>query len=63
MRTSLESHASLAWTPPVHLHRQIATAIARRDAAAAVGAVATHYQYTQDRLVASASAAEPHGPP
>ena len=63
MRTSLESHASLAWTPPVELHRHIATAIAGRDATAAAAAVAKHYQYTQDRLVASTSAAEPHGPP
>jgi DNA-binding GntR family transcriptional regulator len=52
MRTSLQSHASLAWTPPVELHRHIATAIAARDAAAATAAVSEHYQYTQDRLVA-----------
>lgn len=53
MRTTVDSHASLAWTPPVELHRHIATAIAGRDAAAAVAAVSTHYQYTQDRLHAS----------
>ena len=53
MRTSLESRASLAWTPPVELHRRIATAIASRDVAAAIAAVAEHYQYTQDRLAAS----------
>jgi DNA-binding GntR family transcriptional regulator len=50
MRTSLESHASLAWTPPVDLHRRIAQAIADRDAARAAEAVGAHYQYTQDRL-------------
>jgi DNA-binding GntR family transcriptional regulator len=53
MRTSLESHASLAWTPPVELHRRIAQAIADRDIDAAVGAVAAHYRYTEDRLFAS----------
>lgn len=50
MRTTLESHASLAWTPPVELHRRIAQAIADRDVVAAVAAVGAHYQYTQDRL-------------
>jgi DNA-binding GntR family transcriptional regulator len=50
MRTTLESHASLAWTPPVELHRRIAQAIADRDAARATDAVGAHYQYTQDRL-------------
>ena len=50
MRTTLERHASLAWTPPVELHRRIAQAIADRDADAAVAAVGAHYQYTQDRL-------------
>jgi DNA-binding GntR family transcriptional regulator len=53
MRTTLERHASLAWTPPVALHRHIAQAIADRDPAAAIQAVAAHYQYTQDRLFAT----------
>lgn len=57
MRTSLESRASLAWTPPVELHRRIAQAIAERDVEAAIAAVAAHYRYTEDRLRASA------GPP
>jgi len=50
MRTTLESHASLAWTPPVEVHRRIAQAIADRDVARATEAVGAHYQYTQDRL-------------
>jgi DNA-binding GntR family transcriptional regulator len=50
MRTTLESHASLAWTPPVELHRRIAQAIADRDVARGTEAVGAHYQYTQDRL-------------
>lgn len=50
MRTALDSHASLGWTPPVEYHRHIATSIAARDVAAAVEAVGVHYQYTQDRL-------------
>lgn len=50
MRTSLESHVSLAWTPPVELHRRIAQAIADRDVYRAMEAVGAHYQYTQDRL-------------
>lgn len=54
MRTALATHASLAWTPPVELHRRIADAIAARDAEAAVRAVGEHYQYTQDRLFAEA---------
>ncbi|MCI0581953.1 MAG: GntR family transcriptional regulator [Chloroflexi bacterium] len=53
MRTSLESHASLGWTPPVELHRRIAQAIADRDVERATEAVGAHYQYTQDRLRAS----------
>lgn len=53
MRTTLDSHASLAWTPPVDVHRRIAQAIAARDAGAATAAVGAHYQYTQDRLNAS----------
>ncbi len=53
MRTALATHASLAWTPPVELHRRIADAIAARDVEEAVRAVGEHYQYTQDRLVAS----------
>jgi DNA-binding GntR family transcriptional regulator len=53
MRTTLDSRASLAWTPPVEVHRRIAQAIAARDVAAATGAVGAHYQYTQDRLHAS----------
>lgn len=52
MRTALATHASLAWTPPVELHRRIADAIAARDVEEAVRAVGDHYQYTQDRLVA-----------
>ena len=55
MRTSVESHASLAWSPPVELHRRIAQAIKARDVARAVEAVGAHYQYTQDRLTASTS--------
>jgi GntR family transcriptional regulator of gluconate operon len=53
MRTTLDSHASLAWTPPVALHRDIAQAIAARDVVGATRAVGGHYQYTQDRLFAS----------
>lgn len=52
MRTALATHASLAWTPPVELHRRIAEAIAARDVEAAVRAVGDHYQYTIDRLYA-----------
>jgi DNA-binding GntR family transcriptional regulator len=58
MRTSLESHASLGWTPPVELHRRIAQAIADRDVERATAAVGAHYQYTQDRLRASAVASD-----
>jgi GntR family transcriptional regulator, gluconate operon transcriptional repressor len=61
MRTSLHAHASLAWTPPVELHRKIAQAIADRNVAAAVGAVGSHYQYTQDRLSATNAAPDPEG--
>jgi DNA-binding GntR family transcriptional regulator len=53
MRTALESRASLGWTPPVALHRHIATGIADRDGDAAAAAVGAHYQYTVDRLFAS----------
>lgn len=53
MRTTLDRHASLAWTPPVELHRRIAQAIAAHDPAAAIEAVATHYRYTEDRLFAA----------
>ena len=63
MRTSLRSHASLAWTPPVELHRRIAQGIAERDADAALEAVGSHYQYTQDRLAASDAAAGNDGRP
>lgn len=52
MRTALATHASLGWTPPVILHRHIASGIADRNAEAAVAAVGAHYQYTQDRLFA-----------
>ena len=52
MRTSLASRASLAWTPPVEVHRRIANAIAERSPDEAVAAVAAHFQYTQDRLAA-----------
>jgi len=57
MRTSLESRASLAWTPPVEVHRRIAEAIAARSAERAVAAVGAHYQYTRDRLAASGEGA------
>jgi DNA-binding GntR family transcriptional regulator len=53
MRTTLDSHASLGWAPPVEVHRRIAQAIAARDVAGATEAVGAHYQYTQDRLHAS----------
>ncbi|HEY5629007.1 MAG TPA: GntR family transcriptional regulator [Candidatus Limnocylindrales bacterium] len=56
MRTALDSHASLGWTPPVKLHRQIAQAIKAHDVARAIEAVGSHYQYTQDRLAASGPA-------
>lgn len=59
MRTSLATHASLAWTPPVELHRRIADAIRARDEEAAVAAVAEHYEYTQRRLFATRAAASP----
>lgn len=52
MRTSLDRHASLAWTPPVELHRRIAQAIAAHQTDAAIEAVAAHYRYTEDRLFA-----------
>lgn len=61
MRTTLESHASLGWTPPVELHRRIAQAIADRDAARATEAVGAHYQYTQDRLRATTAAGTTDG--
>lgn len=54
MRTELATHTSLAWTPPVELHRRIADAIAARDVDAAERAVRNHYQYTIDRLHATA---------
>jgi len=54
MRTALSRRASLAWTPPVELHRQIADAIRDRDEEAAVAAVAEHYLYTHRRLEANA---------
>jgi DNA-binding GntR family transcriptional regulator len=54
MRTALAEHASLAWTPPVEVHRHIADAIRGRDTAGAVRAVADHYQYTEDRLAGRA---------
>jgi DNA-binding GntR family transcriptional regulator len=54
MRTALVEHASLAWTPPVAVHRHIADAIKARDTEAAVRAVADHYQYTEDRLAGRA---------
>jgi DNA-binding GntR family transcriptional regulator len=53
MRTALASRESLGWTPPVAVHRRIATSIAAGDAAGAIEAVGAHYQYTQDRLRAS----------
>jgi DNA-binding GntR family transcriptional regulator len=55
MRTELATHASLAWIPPVELHRRIADAIAARDVEGAERAVRDHYQYTIDRLYASES--------
>ena len=54
MRTALVEHASLAWTPPVAVHRHIADAIRAGDVGAAVQAVANHYQYTEDRLAGTA---------
>jgi DNA-binding GntR family transcriptional regulator len=54
MRTALAKRASLGWTPPVAFHRHIADAIAARDVTGAIEAVGAHYQYTQDRLYASA---------
>jgi DNA-binding GntR family transcriptional regulator len=54
MRTALTEHASLAWTPPVAVHRHIADAIRARDVEGAVRAVADHYQYTEDRLAGRA---------
>lgn len=59
MRTSLQTRASLAWTPPVAVHRRIAEAIAARSAESAIEAVGAHYQYTQDRLEATEAAASP----
>jgi DNA-binding GntR family transcriptional regulator len=59
MRTALERRASLGWTPPVDVHRQIAAAIASRDGDAAAAAVGAHSRYTVDRLLAST----PAGPP
>ncbi len=53
MRTALATHASLGWTPPVEVHRQIADAIRAREPRAASAAVGAHFQYTQDRLRAS----------
>jgi DNA-binding GntR family transcriptional regulator len=50
MRTALLKRASLAWTPPVELHRHIADAIRSRDEECAVRAVAEHFQYTHHRL-------------
>lgn len=57
MRTTVERHAPLAWTPPVELHRRIALAISARDPQAAAAAVAAHYRYTEDRLAATDVAA------
>jgi DNA-binding GntR family transcriptional regulator len=54
MRTALATHASLGWTPPVDFHRHIADRVRARDSQEAVAAVGAHYQYTQDRLRASA---------
>jgi len=54
MRTALGGHESLGWTPPVEYHRHIATGIANGDVRGAIDAVGAHYQYTQDRLFASA---------
>ncbi len=53
MRTAMATRSSLAWTPPVEVHRHIADGIAARDARAAAEAVGAHYQYTVDRLQAS----------
>lgn len=57
MRTTVERHAPLAWTPPVELHRRIAQAISERDPQAAAAAVAAHYRYTEDRLAVTDAAA------
>lgn len=54
MRTELATHASLGWTPPVEFHRRIADAIRAREPGAASDAVGAHFQYTQDRLRATA---------
>ena len=62
MRTALAAHASLAWTPPVELHRRIATCIALRDVDGALEAVGAHYQYTQDRLFATDPSGVEGGP-
>ncbi len=64
MRTALAARASLGWTPPVGLHREIAAAIASRDVERAISAVGAHYQYTEDRLYASdpADPADPADP-
>ena len=53
MRTAMATRSSLAWTPPVEVHRRIADGIAARDPRAAAGAVGAHYQYTVDRLQAT----------
>lgn len=55
MRTAQGTRASLRWTPPVELHREIAAGIAARDVSRAMRAVGAHYQYTEDRLFASGS--------
>ena len=53
MRTAVATRSSLAWTPPVEVHRHIADGIAARDPRVAAEAVGAHYQYTVDRLQAS----------
>ena len=53
MRTAVATRASLAWIPPVEVHRHIADAIGARDPQRATEAVAAHYRYTEERLSAA----------
>lgn len=53
MRTALAKKASLRWSPPVEVHREIADAIRDGKVDVAVEAIGRHFQYTQDRLQAS----------
>lgn len=60
MRTALAARESLAWTPPVELHREIAAGIAARDVRRAIDAVGAHYQYTEDRLLTTERVGSPN---